>query len=653
MSSRTYQRDLAEHLGRWRFVRDARARWDREARIDRDYEAGKIWTEQELLRFAARNQTATRYQVIRPTINLVCGLEAQNRSDLKVLPRTEAHIDSAEARTKLTKMVTDVTQLGRQYSIAFRDTCIVGAGWVEEGYNPDPAAAIRIKIQRVAPELIYRDPAGTEQDLSRDLDIFRALWMRGEDLARLFPKFKKDILAMCGLRADGDRSIESWSHSSDASNANGGQPPAWGSIYAGGGNYGQQLSDHDMGIDRHRGQVQAVERWYRTYESQDYVRFKDGRVVEVTDENVQQLAQHIVAGECGMPMTGTFAKMRVAVFAGEILLSDSPTPFKHDRFPFTPLWAYEDEYGQPCGIVRGIRDPAKEYNARRTSMLRKVMQQQYLVEPNAVGKGGVDRMRRALASNESLIELGDNGLAGFKALERGDTLQVEADLLNQAKDEIKSTSGVVPELLGEAARATSGIGIQRLQQQGETGLYTLFDNRNWALKTTGEKLQSLIAETFTDEMAVRITDTGRGIEFLKVNQKQPDGSIANDITQDAFDVVLSLDNQSDTNSLARLEAMNAFLANADPAIKLAFAPEVAKLGGLGSDVVPKLEQLADQLLQRILGPQPGGAPPPGAPGPQVPPGPPPGAPAPSVETAPHNTPGLPPVIGNHSSAPPV
>lgn len=646
MSDRTYQRDLAQHLERWRFVRDGRTRWDRESRIDRDYEAGQIWTADEMAVFEARKQPATRYQIIRPTINLVCGLEAQNRSDLKVLPRTPEHATSAEARTKLTKYVCDVTQLDRQFSLGFKEAAIVGVGWVELAYNSDPAAACRIKVRRVGADMMYRDPAGTEPDLSTDLDLFRALWMRGEDLARLFPKFKDRILAMCGLKAGGNPSLESMSHSSDYSNANGGEPPV--SSGYGVSNYGQQQDDRSLGIDRFKGQVQAVERWYRTVETLEYVRYKDGHVVELTDDNATQLAADIVAGRAAMPQKGSFSKMRVAVFAGDLLLSDAPSPYQHNRFPFVPIWAYEDENGEPCGLVRGIRDPAKEFNARRTSMLRRAIQQQYWIEANATPS--LDRTRRALQAGESLIELNEGGSSKIHPVEKTDTLQVEADLLNQAQDMVKTTSGVVPELLGQAQRATSGTAIQQLQQQGETGLYTLYDNRNWALQSAGEILQSLIAETFTEEMAVRVTDTGRGTEFLHVNQRQDDGSIRNDITQDAFDVVLSLDSKQNTNSLAQLEALNAFLSAADPAVKLAFAPEVARLAGLpnAEEMIPKLEQLTQHLLAGLMGQQPPGAAPGG---PQVPPGPPPGGPAPSVETAPHDTPGLPPVEpAHHSSA---
>lgn len=624
--SRVYQRNLGEHLGRWMFARDARSRTDREWKIDRDYEAGQFWTPMELLQFQGRNQPATRYPILRPTVNLVCGLEAMNRSDLKVLPRTPAQVDGAEARTKLTKYVSDVTKLDRHFSLAFRDASIVGVGWVELAYNNDPAAACRILSRRIQPEYVYTDPAGVEPDLSDALDWFRSVWMRGEDLARLFPKFSRDILAMCGIRPGAGRSVESWSHSSDLSNLNGGQPPLF-TLYPTGYNHGQVLGDHDMGIDRHRGQVQAVERWYRSHEAHDFVRFRDGRVVELTEENALQLSEAIVSGDAAMPETGVFTKMNVAVFAGDILLSDGPSPYKHDRFPAVPIWAYEDEFRQPCGLIRMARDAAKEFNARKTSVLRKALQQQFWYEKGAFVN--VDRARRALLSNESLIELADGGLAKVKPVEKADDLQVELEAQKDNLDLVKTITSVVPELLGMANGADSGVAIEKLQNQGEIGLYTLFDNRNWALLSAGEILQSLIAETFTEEMAVRVTDSGRGLEFIHVNQQQPDGSVVNDITQDAFDVVLALDTKASTTMAAQVAALNGFLANADPAIKLAFAPEVAKLMALpdAAEMIPKLEALVNQLLQRIIAPAPPA-------GPQVSPGAPaPGASAPSVQPA--------------------
>lgn len=642
--SRVYQRNLAEHLERWRFVRDARTPWDTEARIDRDYEAGKFWTPTELLSFRGRQQPATRYPILRPTINLVCGLEAMNRSDLKVLPRVPSQIQAAAARTKLTKYVQDVTHLDRHFSLGFRESSIVGVGWVEPSFNNNPAAACRIKAARIPSDYVYTDPAGIEPDLSDHLDWFRALWMRGEDLARLFPKFRREILAMCGLRESDSRSIESWSHSSDLSNFNGGNPPLF-TGYANGANHGQQLDDHDM-IDRHRGQVQAVERWYRCYEAQDYVRFRDGRVVVLTEENAMQIAAAIESGDAAWPETGVFCNIHVAIFAGDLLLHEGPSPYRHGRFPGVPLWAYTDENGRPCGLVRMARDTAKEYNARKTSILRKVLQTQFWVETGTFPN--LDRARRALMANESLIEVAAGALAAgrIQAVDKTATLESEEKAAAENLELVKNITGVQPELLGMAQNADSGVAIEKLQNQGEIGLYTLFDNRNWALLTVGEMLQSMISDCFTEEMAVRVNDGAAGLSFLMVNQQMPDGTVQNDLSQDGCDVALALDAKSQTSMVTQLREINAYLANAPEEIKIAFAPELARLAALpnSQETIPMLEKLSAALLQRILG---AGAP---AAGPQVPPGA-AGPPAPSVQQAPL-TPAA-PSVQPAPSAPPV
>jgi hypothetical protein len=124
---------------------------------------------------------------------------------------------------------------------------------------------------------------------------------------------------------------------------------------------------------------------------------------------------------------------------------------------------------------------------------------------------------------------------------------------------------------------------------------------------------SLIQDSYTEEKAVRVNDSGRGVQFITINQQTEDG-IANDITQAEFDVVLALQAAQSTNMLAQLDAINAYLANAPEWLKAAFAPEVARLMSLpdAAETIPMIEKLTAAFLQQMLGGGPPQQPPAGA-----------------------------------------
>lgn len=631
--------DLASHIRRFSLVRDARAPWDVEAKIDREYEAGKIWTPYELMTFFDRKQPAVRFELIRRMLNLICGIEATTRSDLKALPRTPKQVESAEAATKLLKFETDQIQFERIQARTFRDAGLVGCGYTELGFTSDPAAN-RIFGKRVAPELIYPDPASVEPDWSDALDVHRALWMRGEDLARLFPQYRREILTMCGLYDD-DHSYQRLAHSSDYANMHNGDAPRLPANYSG-FNHGQQMfpvGDDQHMLDRGQGMVMAVERWYRVYEARDYVKFRDGRVFTLTEENALQLSEAILSGDAQMPETGMFCNIRCAVHAGDLLLSDAESPYNHGRFPFVPTWAYEDENGKPCGVVRGARDPQKEFAARRSSAMKRALSNSWFAEKGAFTNA--DRARRQMAQNDAFIDVADGALRGGKLLkvDTSASNQVEMEMIAQAQQQVYDSAGVTQELLGRSGTAHSGTAIERLQNQGQTALFTLFQNRDWAQETCGRVLMSLIQDSYTEEKAVRVTDSGRGLQFITINQQTPDG-VANDITQAEFDVVLALQAAQSTNMLAQLDAINAYLANAPDWLKAAFAPEVARLMSLpdAAETIPMIEKLTAAFLQQMLGggqPQPmaGEAMPPQVSAPAVQPAPPAVPPAPTVQPA--------------------
>jgi hypothetical protein len=100
---------------------------------------------------------------------------------------------------------------------------------------------------------------------------------------------------------------------------------------------------------------------------------------------------------------------------------------------------------------------------------------------------------------------------------------------------IQQASGVTDELLGRKTNATSGVAIQRRQDQGSLATAKIFDNLLFANQVHGEKQLANIEQFMTEEKQFRITSQSGKSDYVTVN----DGLPENDITRCKADFVIS------------------------------------------------------------------------------------------------------------------
>ena len=57
--------------------------------------------------------------------------------------------------------------------------------------------------------------------------------------------------------------------------------------------------------------------------------------------------------------------MFVVIFTSSGIVWHSPSPYRHNKYPFTPIWGYRRaKTRQPYGVVRGLRDLQRSVNKR-------------------------------------------------------------------------------------------------------------------------------------------------------------------------------------------------------------------------------------------------------------------------------------------------
>lgn len=582
---------LERHTLRWDEAKDAAQHQKREMFKDMQVLRGDVFSDKEKEVFKNQDREPPNYPLALPMVNVVCGTEGQSRTDIKIYPVGPSDVDGARAMTQVMRKEARDTDLQRKLSTQFRHAVSVGVGWMRVGFSSYIDAPSALDLEVPDPLDVWVDPASRKPDLSDAKDLFVRKFLSPLQLARIFPDRAKDIMSLKGVDADYLRDM--W-HSADYTNQTGDYPNVDTDTY--------QLGDAGHRRGRQK-LIEAVERWYRIDRWIKAVKHKDGRYWEVgptaNQDLLYWLSEQILDGSA-FEVEGMVRDIRYAVFAENLLLGDFASPHQHRRFPLVPMWAYQDEFGNPFGLVRVVRSAVKEFNARTANLLNRALKRQVWVEENAVDD--IDKMIEEMSYPDGVITL-KPGAISRNAVIFKDDLQaspLEGNLLQLSQKFVTDQAGVTEEMAGQKTNVESGVGIRQKIAQSQTSLYNLFDNRSWTQKTVSELMMADVQQVYTAEQAVRITEDTRGVEWIFINKQDPTtGAVLNDIRQANFDIEVGAVPMSANDRMAQFEALAQFLAPMPPEVKLLFASKMATLADIpdSEDVARKIEE----FVQRMMG----------------------------------------------------
>lgn len=499
-------------IGYYRQELDRQADNRREMALDEDYYDNIQWTEEEAAELRARGQAPIVYNVISVSTNWIIGSEKRSRTDFKVLPRRKDEGKAAERKSDILKYLSDVSRTPFQVSRAFEDTVKVGLGWLEDGVqdaDDDEPIYSRYESWRN----LLHDSSSTELDMKDGRYIFRVKWVDLDIAETLFPERaaqlqdsveQGSIYSLYG-HDDGDPAMDQLEYELD-------QSAPLSSDYA-----------------RKRQRVRLIECWYRTPERVQRLRGgafggeifdpNDPRHVEQLQQNLTSLAERPVM------------RMRLALLTTKHMIWEGPSPYRHNRFPFTPVWGFRrGRDNLPYGVIRGMRDVQDDVN-------KKASKAQWILSTNKVimDEGAVDDIDAFAEENArpDAIIVKKPGKELVLGVDR-ELAPAHLDLMSRSIQMIQQVGGVTDELLGRTTNATSGVAIQARQEQGSVATNKLFDNLRLARQLQGEVQLSLVEQYMTEPKQFRITNA-RGLPtFVDVN----DGLPENDITRTKADFVI-------------------------------------------------------------------------------------------------------------------
>jgi hypothetical protein len=557
--------------------KQASNRW--QMAIDEDYYDGLQWSDEDAQELINRGQAPLVFNQIKPTVNWMLGTERRTRIDGKVLPREENDEEGAEVKSKLLKYLSDVNRTPFTRSQAWESCIKAGLGWMEDCITTDPTQELLV-TRYESWKNIYYDTAAVELDLSDARFLFRWRWLDLDVAIALCPE-KEDILTAAAIEE------ESLTLDEDNVYYLGERVNTQSTDYA---SFGRRTSGGFSGlVNNGRERVKVIECWYRKPISKQLIR--GGKFHgEVYDPDNAEMRDMIEDGYCSVA-NHPYMEMRCALMTETHLLYESASPYRHNRFPFTPMWCYRRARdNMPYGVIRDIRDAQDDYNKRASKALFILSTVRVVMDEGAIdGIIDVDELREEIARPDSVVRK-----------RKGYTLEIDQDkalaeehikLMMFDGQMIRDVGGVTDQNLGKDDKGLSGQAIRRLQDQGGIVTAKLFDNMRLSIQMQSELQLSLIEQFYTMEKVVRIIGENKPIEWLALNRYDPQTNrYINDIQASKADYIVSEQDFKASLREAMFESMMNLIAKLPPEVGLALLDSVIELAD-----VPNKEDMVNRI----------------------------------------------------------
>jgi hypothetical protein len=481
-----------------------------EMQVDDDFYDHNHWSDAEKAVLAERGQAAMVFNLTQTTVNWVLGTQRRASMDYKILPRRSEGAGSAKRKTELMKHLSDENRSEFEVSAAFAMAVKVGLGWLECGAGREEEGTQVYDRHEDWRSMLW-DSTSKRYDLLDARYIFRTKWLDLDIAANLWGG-RQGVLSLAsangskglyGLDGMGDEPMDSVETEHFA------------------GKSGLSRSNRMGGYNRDR--IRVVECWFK-------MPVPDAQIIRGGQFNGELFDDWSTGhwNDLNSGLATLIARpkevIHVALMTDGGLLDLRRSPYRHNRFPFTPIWGYRRARdGMPYGLIRGIRDINRDLNKRASKALHHLSTTRVTVQQGAVED--LEALRDEAGRPDAVIEY----LQGQPApMIHTDTNIAAAhiDLMGRDADMIQQVGGVTDENMGRKTNATSGIAIERRQDQGALATSSFFENLRQSRQIHGEKLV-VMAETYYDKQEqFRIVDARGNPDFKTINDGDPENAIA-------------------------------------------------------------------------------------------------------------------------------
>lgn len=503
--------------------------WRITADVEADYYDGNQLDAETLQLYSERGQAPLITNLVKPTIDVVLGMEAKTRTDWKVRPGDEASEDMTEdvadaLSVRLHKAGVE-SRADRACSDAYAHQAKIGLGFCEVSRENNPFAS-QYRVKAVHRREIWWDWRAQEPDLSDARYMIRRKWYDEDVVAAAFPQHKETIRGLLGGVVSMDMLLSQDTGLNRALDVL----------------RGSTIEQFEY-INATRKRLCVYEIWYKKMVNGHTMRLPNGRVVEFDKSN----SKHCEAVLSGMleVRSATFLKMRVAYTIGAFKLYEGDTPYRHQHYPYVPFFGFrEDRTGIPYGLIRAMKSPQDEVNSRKSKMYHLLNSRRVLADGDAVKDH--NKAAQEVARPDAYITLNENRKPGskFEVQDGGQLADQQFRVMQDAKQEINQAAGVYQTMMGQTSYTTAASAINSLVEQGTTTLAEINDNYRFARRIVGELLLELVKEDLEGKPTRVKIEEGVDKRVIELNVPGIDPetgmpTILNDVSK--ANVVVSLD----------------------------------------------------------------------------------------------------------------
>jgi hypothetical protein len=434
------------------------------AERDIDYYNGKQWTDKEVSELKKRGQPAIAFNLIRNKIDYLQGLERQQRTSPRALPRTPMHEQDSEGVTDALRYVCDDQHYDDTKSRVWAD--MLKAGWggveitVEERFNRNAAMATTAMTQpdydvvmtRCAWDRMFWDPHSAEDDFSDATYLGLVIWMDREEASRRYGPEAKAVY---------DETINA-------------------------------TSIGDTYDDRPR---------LHWVDSSGRKRIRVVQVYYIDTDGEWSFAEYTRGG----------------------ILRNGPSPWEDEdgkrEHPYSWRSSYVDRDNNRYGAVRDLVDPQDEINKRKSKSLH------YFTSRQTYGNqtfGDVAENKKQLQKADGHVDLQGPAVFGqdFGIIPTNDQAQGHMEHMQMSMS-VFEVMGPNAAMQGKQEGRQSGRAILAQQQGGQTQMGLLTDALRQMDMEVYRKVWNRIRQFWTGERWIRVTDDQRNLKWVGLNPAQP------------------------------------------------------------------------------------------------------------------------------------
>lgn len=495
---------------------DRQSSWRARMAQDEEFYDGDQWDAESIATLEGRGQDPLTLNVIAQSINWIIGSQRRARTDFKVLPRRKEDSKPAERKSQILKYLSDVNKSAFSHSDAFEEMVKAGLSFLECGVQEDTEGE-PIYDQYESWRNIVWDSTAREKDLKDARYYFRTKWVDLDTACKMFPKRAAFVQAAASSTYEFGGSVDRYGDDPMDENEIDGVDQSYSSI------------EHP---NSHRERVRLIEAWFKIPEEQEVMAGGDF-AGEIYDPSSPGHQDQIATGRAEMRKRLT-QRVYVMIMTTQAVLWLSPSPYRHNRFPFTPMWCYRKSgTGEPYGVVRNMIGAQKDINKRFSKALAILNSNKVVMDKGAVDD--IDTFIEEVSRPDAVI-IKNQGKQLELDVDRGlDAAHLQ--VMQISMQMIQTLSGVTDEAMGRTTNAVSGRAIMARQEQGVVSTSRPFDSLRYAKQIHGEKQLALIEQFMTEAKQFRITNSRGQPDYVDIN----DGLPENDIIKTKADYIITED----------------------------------------------------------------------------------------------------------------